>query len=171
MTRRVAIEAGGGFCDRALAGSRGNGAHRGVARPRRRGRAGPSGYHDHRGRALVGHGHPVLTFDYSYMEAGRRFPDRREALLRCHRAAAAWLGQRCDRLVMAGRSMGGRMASYLAVEGQPCAGLVLYAYPLHPAGKPHRLRADHLPLVPVPMLFFTGQKDRLALPHSGGDAT
>lgn len=114
---------------------------------------------------LVSHGHPVLTFNYPYVEAGRKFPDRRETLLRCHRAAAAWLGERCDRFVMAGRSMGGRMASYLAVEGQPCVGLVLYAYPLHPAGKPDRLRADHLPRVPVPMLFFTGSKDRLALPH------
>ena len=125
---------------------------------------------DHRGiktiaEGLVEQGHPVLTFNYPYMEAGRRFPDRREALLRCHRAAAAWLGRRSERFVMAGRSMGGRMASYLAAEGQPCAGLVLYAYPLHPAGKPDRLRADHLPRVQVPMLFFTGQKDRLALPH------
>ena len=114
---------------------------------------------------LVSHRHPVLTFNYPYVEAGRRFPDRTKTLLRCHRAAAAWLGRRCDRFVMAGRSMGGRMASYLAVEGQPCAGLVLYAYPLHPAGKPDRLRAYHLPRVPVPMLFFTGSKDRLALPH------
>ena len=125
---------------------------------------------DHRGivtiaEALVEQGHPVLTFNYPYVEAGRRFPDRQETLLRCHRAAAAWLERRCERIVMAGRSMGGRMASYLAVEGQPCAGLVLYAYPLHPAGKPDRLRADHLPRVPVPMLFFTGRKDRLALPH------
>ena len=114
---------------------------------------------------LAGQGHPVLTFNYPYMEAGRRFPDRQGRLLECHRAASGWLGERCERFVMAGRSMGGRMASYLAVQGQPCAGLVLYAYPLHPAGKPDRLRADHLASVPVPMLFFTGSKDRLALPH------
>ncbi len=164
MTRQVTIEVGEGSVTgrwRVPEGSAGTGvllAH------------GAGAGQDHRGmttiaEALVNHGHPVLTFNYPYMEAGRRFPDRKEALLRCHRAAAAWLGRRCDRFVMAGRSMGGRMASYLAVDGQPCAGLVLYAYPLHPAGKPDRLRADHLPRVPVPMLFFTGQKDRLALPH------
>ena len=115
---------------------------------------------------LVGQGFPVLTFNYPYMEAGRRFPDRQEVLLRCHRAAATWLEQQSyRRLVLAGRSMGGRMASYLAAEGQPCDGLVLYAYPLHPAGKPDRIRADHLLKVTVPMLFFVGERDRLALPH------
>ena len=115
---------------------------------------------------LVARGHPVLTFNYPYTEAGRRFPpDRRDILLACHRAAAEWLRDRCSGMVMAGRSMGGRMASYLAAEGEPCDGLVLYAYPLHPAGKPDRLRADHLPEVRVPMLFFTGSRDALALPH------
>ena len=57
------------------------------------------------------------------------------------------------------------MASYLAAAGEPCDGLVFYAYPLHPSGKPDRLRADHLPEVRVPMLFFTGSRDSLALPH------
>lgn len=114
---------------------------------------------------LARRGHPVLTFDYPYMEAGRRFPDRREVLLECHRAAAAWLRRRFPRFVMAGRSMGGRMASYLAAAGEPCAGLVLYAYPLHPAGRPDRPRADHLPEVRAPMLFFTGSRDSMALPE------
>ena len=115
---------------------------------------------------LAARGHPVLTFNYPYMEAGRRFPpDRRHILLACHRAAAAWLRERSSSMVMAGRSMGGRMASYLAAEGEPCDGLVLFAYPLHPAGKPDRLRADHLPDVQVPMLFLTGSRDALALPH------
>ena len=114
---------------------------------------------------LVHRGHPVLTFNYPYMEAGRKFPDRLPLLLDCHRAAAAWLRMRSPRFVMAGRSMGGRMASYLAAAGEPCDGLVFYGYPLHPAGKPDRLRADHLPDVPVPMLFLTGSRDSLALPH------
>ena len=114
---------------------------------------------------LVERGHPVLTFNYPYVEAGRRFPDRREVLLGCHRAAAEWLRRRFPRFVMAGRSMGGRMASYLAAAGESCSGLVFYAYPLHPARRPDRLRADHLPEVRVPMLFFTGSRDSLALPH------
>ncbi len=114
---------------------------------------------------LAARGHPVLTFDYPYMEAGRRFPDRREVLLECHRSAAAWLRERFPRLVLAGRSMGGRMASYLAAAGEPCAGLVFYAYPLHPVGRPDRPRADHLASVPAPMLFFTGGRDSMALPE------
>ena len=114
---------------------------------------------------LVQRGHPVLTFDYPYMDAGRRFPpDRREILLECHRAAAEWLGHRFPRFVMAGRSMGGRIASYLAAAGEPCAGLAFFAYPLHPAGKPDRPRADHLGAIEVPMLFLTGSRDALALP-------
>ena len=113
---------------------------------------------------LAERGHPVLTFNYPYMEAGRRFPDRQPVLLACHRAAAAWLRRRFPAFVMAGRSMGGRMASYLAAAGEGCAGLVFYGYPLHPAGKPDRIRADHLPEVLVPMLFLTGSRDALALP-------
>ena len=115
---------------------------------------------------LAQRGHPVLTFNYPYTEAGRRFPpDRRDILLECHRSAAAWLRARSAGMVMAGRSMGGRMASYLAAAGEPCDGLVFYGYPLHPSGKPDRLRADHLPCVRVPMLFLTGSRDALALPH------
>ncbi len=114
---------------------------------------------------LAERGHPVLTFNYPYMEAGRRFPDRHPLLLACHRAAAAWLRERFPHLVMAGRSMGGRMASYLAADREPCEGLVFYGYPLHPAGRPDRIRADHLPQVPVRMLFLTGSRDALALPE------
>lgn len=112
---------------------------------------------------LAGAGITTLTFNYPYAEAGKRRPDRTPILLACHRAVLDWLQERTgEPVVMAGRSMGGRMATYLAAEGAPCRGLVLYAYPLHPAGKPERLRADHLPSVPVPMLFFTGSRDSMA---------
>ena len=113
---------------------------------------------------LAAHGLPVLTFNYPYKEAGRGGPDRQEVLLACHRAAAAWVRQRFDDVIFAGRSMGGRMASYLAAEGEPCSGLVLYAYPLHPAGRPEKLRKDHLGEIESPMLFFIGDRDALALP-------
>lgn len=114
---------------------------------------------------LAGHGLPVLTFNYAYSERGSGRPDRQDTLLAVHRAAAAWLRRRHADLVLAGRSMGGRMGTYLAVEGEPCVGVVLYAYPLHPAGRPERLRAEHLPDIPVPSLFFTGTRDALALPE------
>jgi predicted alpha/beta-hydrolase family hydrolase len=113
---------------------------------------------------LAERGHPVLTFNYPYTESGRKRPDRPQVLLACHRAAAAWLHVRFPTIVMAGRSMGGRMASYLAADGDPCAGLVLYSYPLHPAGKPEKLRKEHLADIDVPMQFFTGDRDALARP-------
>ena len=114
---------------------------------------------------IAGAGHPVLTFNYPYKERGRGGPDRQPVLLECHRAAAAWIRSHVTTsVVFAGRSMGGRMASYLAAEGEPMAGLILYAYPLHPVGKPERLRVDHLDSIPVPMRFFSGTRDALASP-------
>ena len=117
------------------------------------------------GHGLVRRGHQVLTFNYPYTEAGRRRPDRQATLLACHLAALRWLRSRDETIVMAGRSMGGRMASYLAAEGETCAGLVLYGYPLHPPGRPEKLRADHLSGIRVPMLFITGSRDSLATPE------
>jgi predicted alpha/beta-hydrolase family hydrolase len=58
--------------------------------------------------------------------------------------------------------MGGRIGTYLASEGYPCAGLVLYAYPLHPAGRPEQVRVDQFAALKVPMLFFQGTRDALA---------
>lgn len=114
-------------------------------------------------------GHPVLTFNYPYMEereqrGTRRPPDRPARLLECHRAAASWLRRRFGTMALAGRSMGGRMSTILAAEGEPCAGVVAFSYPLHPAGRPEKLRTDHLPQAAVPMLFITGSRDPLALP-------
>ena len=54
------------------------------------------------------------------------------------------------------------MGSYLAAEGEPVRGLVFYAYPLHPAGKPDRLRVEHLTDIVAPMLFLSGTRDSLA---------
>ena len=125
---------------------------------------------DHRGvtrirNGLASLGHPVLTFNYPYTEARRARPDRPAVLLEVHRAAAGWLRERHEDIVMAGRSMGGRMATYIAADNEPCAGVVLYGYPLHPPGKPEKLRKDHLVDIEVPSLFFTGDRDALALPE------
>lgn len=111
---------------------------------------------------LASVGLAVMTFNYPYTERGAKRPDRTERLVDCHRAAADVLGRRVDRLFLAGRSMGGRMGTYLAAEGYPCAGLALYAYPLHPAGKPEKLRVAHFPDIAVPMVFFQGTRDPLS---------
>ncbi len=113
--------------------------------------------------AVAAAGHPVMTFNYAYAEAGRRAPDRPPKLLACHRAVVAEAHRRYGSApILAGRSMGGRMATMLAAEGAEVAGVVCLAYPLHPAGKPDRLRIEHLPKVAVPMLFFHGSRDSLS---------
>jgi uncharacterized protein len=108
-------------------------------------------------------GFSVLTFNYPYMEAGRKAPDSQPVLLAAHRAARDYLSSKVGGpVVLAGRSMGGRMGTYLAAASEPALGLVLYAYPLHPPGRPDRLRAGHLVEVKAPMLFFQGTRDPLS---------
>jgi predicted alpha/beta-hydrolase family hydrolase len=120
---------------------------------------GVAGLRDRLGRAGV----RVLTFNYPYTEAGKRRPDAQATLLQCHRGALEWLrAEAGTEVVLAGRSMGGRMATYLAAGGEPVRGLILYAYPLHPAGKPDRLRIEHLSDIDAPLLFVSGTRDSLA---------
>lgn len=111
---------------------------------------------------LADDGHTVMTFNYPYTERGAKGPDRAEKLISCHRSAAEVLSHSVDNLFLAGRSMGGRIGTYVVAEGMTAAGLVLYAYPLHPAGKPEKLRVDQFPDIHVPMLFFQGTRDALA---------
>jgi predicted alpha/beta-hydrolase family hydrolase len=113
-------------------------------------------------------GVPVLRFRYAYMERaareGRRLPpDRRPALEVAHLAALEELRQRLPdaRIVLGGKSMGGRMSSLLAAEGVDCAGLAFLGYPLHPQGKPDRLRSEHFPACLQPALFLQGTRDKL----------
>jgi hypothetical protein len=113
--------------------------------------------------ALAAAGHGVMTFNYPYTEAGRRAPDRAPKLLACHGAVAAEAHRRYGSApILAGRSMGGRMATMLAAEGAVLAGVVCLAYPLHPAGKPDRLRTEHLASIEAPLLFFQGTRDALS---------
>lgn len=113
--------------------------------------------------AVAESGHGVMTFNYPFTESGRRVPDRAPKLLACHRAVAEEALRRYgSRPILAGRSMGGRMATMLAADGADVAGVVCFAYPLHPAGKPDRLRIEHLPDVAIPMLFFQGSRDALS---------
>ena len=128
-----------------------------------------SPFMQHVAEGIAAGGHPVLTFNYSYAERmhreeKRRPPDRRPILELVHRAALAWLGERYDALpVLAGKSLGGRMSSYLAAEGEG-AGLVFFGYPLHPAGKPEKTRSEHFPTLAQPALFLQGTRDALAQP-------
>ncbi len=111
---------------------------------------------------LADAGYPVLTFNYPYMEAGKKAPNRPPILLAAHAAAAAKLKERVGRIVLAGKSMGGRMGSHLAAEGESVAGVVFYGYPLVGIGKGEPRDVSHLKEVGAPMLFVQGTRDRLA---------
>ena len=114
---------------------------------------------------LAAAGIATLTFNYSYADAGRRSPDRLPKLLDVHRAAADRLLDEVDRVVLAGKSMGGRVGSHLAGdEGWPGAGLVYLGYPLVPVGKGEPRATDHLERITVPQLFVAGTRDRLSPP-------
>jgi predicted alpha/beta-hydrolase family hydrolase len=111
---------------------------------------------------LAARGHPVLAFNFAYAERRRPFPDPPARLESAWRDAVAFARARLRRpLVLGGRSMGGRIATHLAAAGEPCAGLVLLAYPLHPPSQPQRLRTDHWPRLTVPVLFVQGDHDEL----------
>lgn len=111
---------------------------------------------------------PVLRWDFPYRREGRKAPDRAPKLIASIREGAAELiakaGIAEDELVLGGRSMGGRMCSMAVAEGLRAAGLVLIAYPLHPPGKPDRLRVEHLPELDVPCLFISGDRDPFGTP-------
>jgi len=118
-------------------------------------------------KALEPQGFEVLRFNFPYVEQGSRRPDPMPVLKAAiekevERVKGA-LGAR--RLILGGRSMGGRAASMLAAEGFACDGLLLAAYPLHPAGKPEKLRDAHLPQIRCPVLCLNGTRDALCERH------
>ena len=111
---------------------------------------------------------PTSRIDFPYRRQGRAFPDRPPKLIECVREAATTLvagaGVAPERLVLGGRSMGGRMCSMAVAAGLSAAGLVLICYPLHPPKKPEKLRIDHLPDIHVPCLFVSGTRDEFGSP-------
>lgn len=112
---------------------------------------------------------PVQRVDFPYRRQGRRAPDRAPKLVASIREevdrVSAELGVGAERLVLGGRSMGGRMCSMAVAEGLPAAGVVLVAYPLHPPGRPERLRTGHLPSLSVPSLWLCGDRDPFGTPE------
>lgn len=115
------------------------------------------------GRGLAARGYPVLTFNFAYAEAGRKRPDPASRLESAFRDAVAYaraelFGGRP--LLLGGRSMGGRIASRIAAAGESCHGLACLGYPLHPPGRPEKLRTGHWPALRVPLLFVQGDRDR-----------
>ena len=98
-----------------------------------------------------------------YRRAGRRSPDKAPVLIRAVEEEAAALcaasGVAPSDLFLGGRSMGGRMCSMAVAGGLAARGLVLVSYPLHPPGRPDRLRTEHFPALDLPCLFVSGTRD------------
>ncbi|MBK8252851.1 MAG: dienelactone hydrolase family protein [Polyangiaceae bacterium] len=113
--------------------------------------------------ALADRGNAVMRFNFVYHERSQKRPDPQKKLLETTRAAANFLAQQCPgkKLVLAGKSMGGRMASLAVAGGYTSSGLVFLGYPLHPPGKPEKMRDGHLKNIPCPMLFIQGTRDPL----------
>jgi uncharacterized protein len=103
---------------------------------------------------------PVVRHDFPYRRAGRRAPDRAPVLIADVVSAVPE-----GRWVLGGRSMGGRICSMAVAEGLTAAGLVLISYPLHPPGKPEKLRVEHLPSITVPCLCVSGTRDAFGAPE------
>jgi hypothetical protein len=112
---------------------------------------------------LRSHDLDVVRFNFLYREKGSARPDSMPQLEACMEAVVARTREELKpvKLLIGGRSMGGRAASMLAAKGFAGDGLLLFAYPLHPAGKPGKLRDAHLPRIAVPVLCFNGTRDTL----------
>jgi predicted alpha/beta-hydrolase family hydrolase len=113
---------------------------------------------------LAEHGLRVIRFEFPYMqrrraEGSKPPPDREPALRDSWLSVIEELGG-ADRLVIGGKSMGGRIASLVADEVRP-AGLVCLGYPFHPPGRTDRLRVAHLAVLRTPTLILQGTRDRL----------
>jgi len=115
-------------------------------------------------RRLAGAGHLTILFNFPYREQGRRAPDRRprlEATLRAVLKEVRESPLSGARVLIGGKSMGGKIASYLAASGEAVNGLVFLGYPLHPPYRQQQLRTSHWDKIQCPALFIQGTRDAL----------
>ena len=120
-------------------------------------------------RAVTPRGITVERVEFPGRAAGRRRPDPPAVCIQTVRSATSALARRLSvptsRVAIGGRSFGGRMCSMAAAEGLDVAALVLVSYPLHPPGRPERLRTAHFPDLRLPCLFVSGRRDAFAAPE------
>lgn len=120
-------------------------------------------------RGLAARGIGVVTFDFPYMHAKKKVPDRAPVLEDCFRrvvqAVREWAPELSRRLFIGGKSMGGRIATHLAAQGlDGLQGTLALGYPLHPPGRPEQLRTSHLPEITTPVLIIQGERDTFGTP-------
>src|SRR5215470_1596448 len=113
---------------------------------------------------LAKRGFLSVKFDFEYMDAKRHVPDPQPKLQARYRTVVenVLAEHKPARLVIGGKSMGGRVASYIAGDTPGVTALVFLGYPLHPPGKMDQLRDQHLYALKIPMLFISGTKDTFA---------
>ena len=121
------------------------------------------------GGGLASRGLDVVTFNFLYSERGRGGPDPKARLEACYESviesARRHRKLKSNRMIIGGKSMGGRIASQVAAQGEHhLAGLVFLGYPLHAPGRPEQLRDAHLKDVHAPMLFVQGSRDSFGTP-------
>lgn len=116
------------------------------------------------GSSLAERGLAVARFNFPYREAGRKAPGSQAQSEDCYRIVAEAAREKGVALYCGGKSYGGRIASHIAADGFDMNGLLFLSYPLHPPGKPDRIRDAHLRSVGVPMLFVQGTRDPFAPP-------
>lgn len=117
-------------------------------------------------QALRAAGLGVVRFNFLYKERKSGRPDAMPTLMETTAAVVAFVRAQLSprQLIIGGRSMGGRAASMLAANGFDASGLLLLAYPLHPAGQPEKLRDAHLSHIRMPVLCVNGTRDALCTP-------
>jgi len=123
---------------------------------------GAGGGRDH--PTLVAVEDAVAPVPVERVELPGRAPTAVKAVAAAAQALCDRTGVAADRVVLGGRSFGGRMCSMAVADGLPALGLVLISYPLHPPGRPETMRIEHLPRLTVPCLFVSGTRDAFATP-------
>jgi predicted alpha/beta-hydrolase family hydrolase len=124
------------------------------------------------GELLSERGLDVITFNFPFLQRGSKRPDGMPRIEHCYQSVmkrvAATPALAHQPLIAGGKSMGGRVASFLAARPggfeQPIAGLIFLGYPLHAPQRPEQLRVAHFPDVRVPMLFVQGTRDPFGTP-------
>lgn len=120
--------------------------------------------------ALAARGADVVTFDFPYVHARRKVPDRAPVLEAAFEHVLVWTRERAatrgrTRVFIGGKSMGGRMATHLGARGVPgIHGIVALGYPLRPPGKTGNERAAHLMAITAPLLIVQGTRDSFGSP-------
>ena len=109
--------------------------------------------------ALGSEGFRVCRFNFLYTELGKKAPDRQPVLEETYDSVLEAVRSGHDKVVIGGKSLGGRIASMIVAQGARVDGLVFLGYPLHPPGRPERIRKTHLPDIKSPMLFVEGTRD------------